>query len=561
MYLDTLLNAHQSHISMQTARLDQMERIVRRVTEDMADLREELSGGNQTKMNQIANNSVFLNPILRLVTHPAQEKLCVGPGAVISKVQAIRRILTNDKDPDLSGNSNNQVKYKAIKSSENDVPSKQAEDVFIDCYLRFSRNRYHFIEKGDFMAIVNKPGPTRSHWEWFVFYICLANGCRIAELTNLAVLPSPKYYFDKAVATLVLIPELTQRQQIRAIMLLALYLHYNYDYMGSFVMNVWELSAMAIRKMIQLGYHHKKPVLESKCMDYELEKRLFWSVYAFDRLLSLSLGRDSSISDHDFDVPFPLSLESIEPELQSLIYVHQLNQQGESVSNPPIQPLTPTSLTYLVETCKIRQIEGKINTLVYENVENDNSELLESLGNDLEKWLTEIPSRNQFSEGIRHEVSFDYFPLLYHRAKLFILLPQITHILLTNDKKFLHETLSAAGGICRSFKKIHRDSLFGYSTFSLHTIFLAGVTLVYCVWALGNPASIKSHNDIRACSNLLYSFSERMREAETYRILFENLVENILYNVDVEELAPIGVLDDEKLFNFAFDDDFWKRLS
>lgn len=109
--------------------------------------------------------------------------------------------------------------------------------------------------------------------------------------------------------------------------------------------------------------------------------------------------------------------------------------------------------------------------------------------------------------------------------------------------------MQAAGSMCQCFKTIHKDSLFGYSTFSLHTIFLAGVTLVYCVWAMGNPPLVKAHNDIRACSNVLYSFSERTSEAESYRVLFENLIERVLYDEEVE-------------FGYDFEfDDFWRQIT
>lgn len=573
------MQLHQVHMNHQLKRLDELESLVQKIVSEMNCLRSDILNpkvNETTEPHYESYRREFIEPILKLIAGPIGTEPPVGQAAVISKVQAIRRILTNDQELEVFKSPYEKVRNNKVERLENDTPTGEVEDIFLQCYLTFSRNRYHFVEKSQVVDIFCKLPEERNKWEIFVSSICLANGCRVAELSKLAMQPSPKYYFDKAIDQLCQIPILTLQQQIQTCMLLALYLHYIYDYHDNFVMNVWELSRIAITKMSALGYQRKKiPTIET-CLEVEIEKRIFWSVYAFDRLLSISLGRPSYTADIQIDINFPLSLETVGEHNRTTIFELQMKQFNEQRFKEPV-----TSITYLVETCKIREIESRINNLAYGRDSNKYEFEFDAINEALEDWIANIPNKKEFNEGLRREVSFEYMLLLYHRAKLFLLLPKITTIQENSPskrQKILHQTLHAAGGMCQCFKKIHKDSLFGYSTFSLHTIFLAGVTLVYCVWALGNPPTIKAHNDIRACSNLLYSFSERTSEAETYRMLFENLVEKVLYNSDITVdddttnesvsngnhysslLANEGLFDDNIMFNFKFEDDFWKRL-
>lgn len=64
----------------------------------------------------------------------------------------------------------------------------------------------------------------------------------------------------------------------------------------------WTLVGIAMRLCVELGLHRKKRSTVKATLQSELEKRLFWACYYFDRDLSFALGRPPSISDHDIDV-------------------------------------------------------------------------------------------------------------------------------------------------------------------------------------------------------------------------------------------------------------------
>lgn len=79
-------------------------------------------------------------------------------------------------------------------------------------------------------------------------------------------------------------------------------------------------------------------------------------------------------------------------------------------------------------------------------------------------------------------------------------------------------------------------------------MFLAGVTLIYCAWALPEEVlSINARNDMNACSIVLYIITEHMPVARKYRDVYETIKSMVLESLEknqykarqaIEELRP-----------------------
>jgi hypothetical protein len=68
---------------------------------------------------------------------------------------------------------------------------------------------------------------------------------------------------------------------------------------------------------------------------------------------------------------------------------------------------------------------------------------------------------------------------------------------------------------------------------ALHSVFLAGLTLVYCIWISPKEVfGIKTSNDINACSIVLYIITERWPGAKKYRDVFENVKQTVLESIE-----------------------------
>lgn len=59
---------------------------------------------------------------------------------------------------------------------------------------------------------------------------------------------------------------------------------------------------------VELGLHRRRKV-SKLTLKSELNKRLFWSCYWWDREIAIAMGRPPSISDHDIDIDVSSGLD------------------------------------------------------------------------------------------------------------------------------------------------------------------------------------------------------------------------------------------------------------
>jgi hypothetical protein len=118
-------------------------------------------------------------------------------------------------------------------------------------------------------------------------------------------------------------------------------------------------------------------------------------------------------------------------------------------------------------------------------------------------------------------------------------------IVLSQRSRYVKECAEACIGVCETFKKLHRNSVVGYSLWALQAVFLAGMiicqksrqcrakrttglTLIYTIWI--NPSEIYSQEAIGAlndCNVILYIIVERWPMARKYRDAFEEIKDSV----------------------------------
>lgn len=117
---------------------------------------------------------------------------------------------------------------------------------------------------------------------------------------------------------------------------------------------------------------------------------------------------------------------------------------------------------------------------------------------------------------------------------------------------------SCCGSNLSVIQDIPSKTLNGHSTPAVHTVFVAGVTLIYCMWLARNfddqrrkklgdaskhtrpliSASLFSTmDDLRACSVCLYVMTERSNFARTFRDTFDQLMNATVGNL-IERCGP-----------------------
>lgn len=125
---------------------------------------------------------------------------------------------------------------------------------------------------------------------------------------------------------------------------------------------------LAVRMAISLGLHQEVDDPGMDMVEQEHRRRVWWSVYSMDRIVSVKSGNPISIHDEDIDVALPSPIPGVDPDL-----------------SPPRVLATYT---------KLSRILGKIGEGIYRKKSRSGTSLLasvQSIMNDLSEWLKHVP--------------------------------------------------------------------------------------------------------------------------------------------------------------------------
>jgi hypothetical protein len=152
-----------------------------------------------------------------------------------------------------------------------------------------------------------------------------------------------------------------------------------------------------------------------------------------------------------------------------------------------------------------------------------------TIRNDLDEWLRTYPQtpkkENKITWMYDPESAYldarDFYGVQYHKAVLFlftVFLPTLE----TSDMRFITCARSAAC-VCNAYKRLSQNRTLTYTMISLHSCFVAGLTLVYCIWRDRSLFSYDVLEATRACSQILTIFGEKWPGAVKYRDIFDAL--------------------------------------
>ncbi|RVX73437.1 hypothetical protein B0A52_03079 [Exophiala mesophila] len=125
---------------------------------------------------------------------------------------------------------------------------------------------------------------------------------------------------------------------------------------------------LAIRMAISLGLHQEVTDLSMDLVERESRRRIWWSVYSLDRIISVKSGNPISIHDEDIDVAWPVVMAELD-------------------SSPSI----PTVLKHYTQ---LSRILGRIGEGIYRKKNRSGTGLLssvQSIMDDLSNWLKDLP--------------------------------------------------------------------------------------------------------------------------------------------------------------------------
>lgn len=280
--------------------------------------------------------------------------------------------------------------------------------------------------------------------------------------------------------------------------------------------NAWFLSQNIIATCLDLGFQRRwqeppphdasSEALGQYEVRRDLRRAIFWSAYSIERKLAVVLGRPLTIRDEALDVQFPGTESDANSDIMSAL---------ESSSNPAkrmraeISPYKAAHYSF-----RFDQITAEIKLMLY-RVKNKPDvfpwptdvnewqgkchqrcdELVESLRNDL-KWR----SRRRTADGIAQRLELKYHQclMLLHRPSPATSRPR------AESWKTCYNSASQTILI---HSEMHRFSKMPNTWLTAHTIFVSGITFLYCLWvnaAIKEKTSMDEFNRIAsACSALL----------------------------------------------------------
>jgi hypothetical protein len=128
-------------------------------------------------------------------------------------------------------------------------------------------------------------------------------------------------------------------------------------------------TAPSLLPFAQLLAEPRPPLLHS-----QLRKRIFWTAYTLDRMMAMSLGRPTGISDRDIDIGLPFNVDCVD-----------LNPTA------PLDDSITTSSTSSNRLIELKRIESRIQKHAY-RVDRPTIEPPDELLQAIAEWETRIPA-------------------------------------------------------------------------------------------------------------------------------------------------------------------------
>jgi hypothetical protein len=130
--------------------------------------------------------------------------------------------------------------------------------------------------------------------------------------------------------------------------------------------------------------------------------------------------------------------------------------------------------------------------------------------------------------------------LHYHKCTRLLLQPQLYESVI--NEAYLKLCTEACIGICETYRRLHDYFPVAFSTLSLQTVFLAGLTLVFCTWQAPASSAVKNMSALSDCSIMLYIMTERWPNIRRYRDAFEAIKRTVLSLVTDDKHQPRKVI-------------------
>ncbi|KUJ16071.1 uncharacterized protein LY89DRAFT_102668 [Mollisia scopiformis] len=450
----------------------------------------------------------------------------IGASSSITMSRMVGSLVKARVEPNLLTNGIADGEHLSPKSASDVLEEGSSElarmpqeiaDKLLRGYLKHISTRWPILHSTYIRELHSRRATLVNCYETTVLHLVYACGARFLETTGETGAFFPDRHHSAGMQNLDAILQYHDIRSVQMLILLAIYSLRDPRGPGA-----WTYIGLAMRTCIDLGLHRRTPAKRYPLLNVEMRKRIFWTCYCLDRQISIILGRPFAISDRDIDVELPLEVdESVQD-----VSVFEAALLAAKSSPEDQAPAVSTSLSCFIHVCRLRRIESEIQQTIYrvDNSSPTSEDVVESFIQKLEDWREHIPRDARQLVGDKPTTKTDtlvidgygYYMVYYYKCIRFLLHPLLSAP--DTNVHFLKKCAEACGDVCQTYKKLHQSIPVGFSLMALHSVFLAGLTLVYCTWISPQEVfSIKTSSDMNACSIVLYIITERWPGAKKYR--------------------------------------------
>ncbi|KAJ4390560.1 hypothetical protein N0V93_004156 [Gnomoniopsis smithogilvyi] len=359
-------------------------------------------------------------------------------------------------------------------------------------------------------------------------------------------------------------------EELQAVLLLA-----NFALLRPVPPGLWYIVGVAVRLAVDLGLHYEDgkdvdsglkeesgPQTELQLRERgrrefirDLRRRLWWSTYSFDRLVSICVGRPFGISDQVITTEFPSVLEDV-----------FITPDGFK-DPPPDFVAQPTYKLVSHHYFRLRLLQSEIlQVLQYQQARNARdsgqneknpymhtslpSPFLSKFGNNFRAWRIDIdkrlyewkmtaPTKQHTGVGFSTEfLDLNYWQAIVMLYRQSLSVPAMFEgeyntsmdinsqglpgNELRGDEDRVYVKVAEAGQkIMRLYRQLHLAGVLNYTYLATHHIFMAGISYLYAIWHSPIVRSRLSMDEVDftvlAATSVFTDLSEKCPPAEACR--------------------------------------------
>ncbi|BCR99271.1 fungal specific transcription factor domain-containing protein [Aspergillus luchuensis] len=340
-------------------------------------------------------------------------------------------------------------------------PDRAHIEYLMEFYFAHSHTLYPIIRQTEFASVIwrvyNNPQDHLAGsalWMfriWMVLAIGSTTHCSVTlgdESESILYYNRAMVYFEDALG-------LGDMAALEAMML-----QVSYSFFNQVGPNTFFLVGVAARMAIGIGLHSSSSYANLPSDVIEYRKRIFFSLYMMDRVVSIALGRPFAIHDNDIDIdPF-------------------------TDTGTTDDPNHTTDLSIPLHILSLRRIASEITTALHSptNTPNqDRNKTLQTLHKKLLHWRRTMPFPLPPTPSPIPHLTSAWFDLNYYTHMTMLYRP--SPLFPSLDEQKVKVLATAAAMAIRQAMNLHRQGRFAYNWLNLLGVFQSAVALMYATLA------------------------------------------------------------------------------